>query len=473
VPGPSCHFLARHHLQGSRPKLGVPFLVPAVDHLRKAYRDEEALDLLERAVAAPGLLAGKDRIRALLRAGPLRRERGRPGDGTAGLEEAVALAGADGEAGASAEGRGQLASHLLSLGQFVRALEVAEAGLPLALQAGDAAAGRGLLMTAGLSCWRLGRMEDARERFEKVLGLARGAADVGAEARAMGNLGNTHADLGRHAESRTFHERAVELCRRAGDRRSQAIGATSLGENDRADGRYASACERYRESELLSRETGSRVTEGVARHDLGETFAVVGDVERSGELLQSASALAAEVGARWLVGYGRRALGDLASLAGDAARAAALYDEALSIGREVKSAALEAEALVGLGRLHAQAGRTETAATRLDEALDVARRIDESNTLALATAIRAALPGGDAVAAAKTLDDLGTRPWHVARMEARWWLWKATNDRAHLMESWRLLRHLRDHAPEENRVTVIANVPLHRDIAAAAKAAGL
>ena len=133
----------------------------------------------------------------------------------------------------------------------------------------------------------------------------------------------------------------------------------------------------------------------------------------------------------------------------------------------------EAEALVGLGRMHAMTGESADATARLDEAMAIARAIDEPNSLALSSSIRAALPGGDAVAAAKSLDDLGTRPWHVARMEARWWLWKATNDRAHLMESWRLLRHLRDHAPEENRVTVIANVPLHRDIAAAAKAAGL
>ena len=107
------------------------------------------------------------------------------------------------------------------------------------------------------------------------------------------------------------------------------------------------------------------------------------------------------------------------------------------------------------------------------EAIEVARRVDDPNCIALAATIHATLAGGDPTSAAKTLDDLGTRPWHVARMESRWWLWKATNDRAHLMESWRLLRHLRDHAPEENRVTVIANVPLHRDIAAAAKAAGL
>jgi len=52
-------------------------------------------------------------------------------------------------------------------------------------------------------------------------------------------------------------------------------------------------------------------------------------------------------------------------------------------------------------------------------------------------------------------------------MEARFLLWRATDDPAHLAEAHRLLRHLRDHAPEEYRETMIENVPLHRDIMAA------
>ena len=40
---------------------------------------------------------------------------------------------------------------------------------------------------------------------------------------------------------------------------------------------------------------------------------------------------------------------------------------------------------------------------------------------------------------------------------------------SHPVESHRPLCHLRDHAPEEYRETMIANVPLHRDIMAAWK----
>jgi tetratricopeptide (TPR) repeat protein len=468
VPGPAAIFLAHHHLRGSRPKDGVQYLVPAADHLSSAYHDEEALDLLER-----GLATGKHRMEVLLRAGPLRRNLGRPEEGTAAIEEAVALADASGEALARTRTRSALAGHLVQLGRFALALEIAETALPLARTAGDAKEDSGLERTAATCLWRLGRLAEAKERFERFLALAQATGDADGEAVATGVLGSVLNELGHHVEARAHEERALNLARKAGDRRGEAVQTGNLGEEDRADGNYGAARERYRASIIVAREAGSRSQESISHHNLGETLTVVGTLDGAQEELDTAGALAGEIGARWLVGYICRARADRALALGDAIGAAALYEEAIAVAREVKSAPIEAEAMVGLGRLHVWAGRTADGAARLAETIEIARRIDEPNSLALATAIRAALPGGDAVAAAKTLDDLGTRPWHVARMESRFWLWKATNDRAHLMESWRLLKHLRDHAPEENRVTVIANVPLHRDIAAAAKVAGL
>jgi hypothetical protein len=58
-------------------------------------------------------------------------------------------------------------------------------------------------------------------------------------------------------------------------------------------------------------------------------------------------------------------------------------------------------------------------------------------------------------------------------MEARFLLWRATSDTADLAEARRLLQHLRDHAPAEYCDTMVENVPLHRDILAAAREAGL
>jgi tetratricopeptide (TPR) repeat protein len=470
VPGPACHFLARHHLQGSRPKNGVLFLVPAVEHLRNAYRDEEALDLVERALAATGLLAGNDRFEALLRAGPLRQMRGRPADGTAALEEAVALSDAGGDPSARARVRRSLAFHLAELGQFVQALTVVESGLQWARQAGDGKTERLSEVSAAVCCWRLGRTEEARARYERVLGLARDAADAQVERVVIADLGGVCSELGRRAESRGHMERALELARRSGDRRIEASTMVNLGEEDRADGSFAVALDRYRESEGIAREAGVRRNEAFASHNVAESLLMLGDLEGAAERLDAGTRIAREIGSQFVFGWGRRIRGDLDAARGDIGAARLAYDEALRNGRAMSSAQDEGESLVGLGRLDARAGAADAAAL-LDES--VARAPDDPNVRALATSIRAALPGGDSAAAAKTLDDLGTRPWHVARMEARFWLWKATNDCAHLAESWRLLVHLRDHAPPEYKVTVMENVPLHREIAAAAKAAGL
>jgi hypothetical protein len=57
-----------------------------------------------------------------------------------------------------------------------------------------------------------------------------------------------------------------------------------------------------------------------------------------------------------------------------------------------------------------------------------------------------------------------------AAMEARFLLWQATRDPAHLAEAKRLLDFVVERAPPECRETMLANVRLHREIAAAWRA---
>jgi hypothetical protein len=84
-----------------------------------------------------------------------------------------------------------------------------------------------------------------------------------------------------------------------------------------------------------------------------------------------------------------------------------------------------------------------------------------------ASAHLALLPGGDRDSALETFRALESRLSHYEKMRALFLLWKARGDTTHLEEAHRLLTELRGHSPAEYQETMVANVPLHREIRAA------
>ena len=54
---------------------------------------------------------------------------------------------------------------------------------------------------------------------------------------------------------------------------------------------------------------------------------------------------------------------------------------------------------------------------------------------------------------------------HGTKLAAHAWLWRTTGDPGHLDAAWRLLEHLRNHAPIEYRVSLIEDIPQHREVA--------
>ncbi len=87
----------------------------------------------------------------------------------------------------------------------------------------------------------------------------------------------------------------------------------------------------------------------------------------------------------------------------------------------------------------------------------------------IATALLATLPGDDrAAAVAAALDPMTTlegRAVFSEAMEARFLLWKATGDRAHLAEAKRRLDFLVEHAPIQYRESMVANAAASAGIA--------
>ena len=152
---------------------------------------------------------------------------------------------------------------------------------------------------------------------------------------------------------------------------------------------------------------------------------------------------------------------------GDPELAEAKYNEAAALRREIGYRSGVTETLTALGRLQAGQGNESSAAASLDEALALATELKTSSSLVLAAAYRALLPGGDLGVALEALREYEAGAMHTEQIEARFVLWKATQDAEHLKVAHRLLQELREHAPEEYRDSMVQNVPLHRDIMAA------
>jgi hypothetical protein len=130
----------------------------------------------------------------------------------------------------------------------------------------------------------------------------------------------------------------------------------------------------------------------------------------------------------------------------------------------------EAQALASIGAAFADEGRAREASEALSRAIALARE-DAIPGLRYVASARRALVSPAAVAEALAAASECERECEVGEaMQARFLLWRATSDRAHLVEAKRRLDHLVENAPPDSRDSMLQGVRLHREIAEAASA---
>jgi len=528
LDGALCVDLSEHLLKGGQGGHALRYVYAALDHLEKGYLTDAAVRLADRALAVPGLLAGRERCDLLLRKADRHDLLGRRDAQRATLEEAIALADADGDAALRARARRSLGwLHCLvahndearavlgeavataraagdrkveatatrklgnifyDLARYAEAREHYERHLALSREIGDRRGEVTATGNLGNVFGSLGRLEDARDHNERQFALAREIGDREGEADATGNLGNVFVSLGRLGEAQEYLERSLALCREIGDRSGEAVATGNLGNVFFSFGRLGEAREHYERHLALSLEIGDRQGEARATGNLGSVFLDLGRLGEAREHNERHLAVCRETGNRRSEGFGLLCLAQLSAEEGDAAASECRYTETLALRREIGHLSGEAETLVARGALRAQQGREAEARADLDAALAIARELSLPGVELLATAQLATLPGGpprdrprdglvrpaDMVTAALAAlaAHEGGASVHEA-MQVRLLLWQATRDPAHLAEAKRLLDFTIEHAPADCRESMLANVRLHCEIAAAARGEGL
>jgi tetratricopeptide (TPR) repeat protein len=218
---------------------------------------------------------------------------------------------------------------------------------------------------------------------------------------------------------------------------------------------------------------GDRRTEAIALVNFGHILGRLGDRRGARVALESCLALCREIGARLPEGYALQLLGELAQEEGEEDAAERLLAEALRLRRGIGHRDGEADTLGAKGARFARLSRTDEARADLDAALALARELSLPGVELLATARLATLPRGDAAVALAALAAHEGRMDIQDAMQARFLLWQATRDPAHLAEAKRRLDFMVAHAPPENRESMVTNVRLHREIAQAAREQGI
>jgi serine/threonine protein kinase/tetratricopeptide (TPR) repeat protein len=503
--GEDAVFLASHYLLGCRPEEGRSCVFPALACLEESYRNEEAIELANRALSASALLTSEERVEVLLKKATRHHLCGDSKLEREALDEALDLAEASEQAKPRAKVRYSLGTHLSTLGSnFDAAKHCLEQGRDLARSAGDKGIEARISASLGGVLLSQGSYEEARLNQERSLALAREIGDRKSEARALGNLGNICYCVGRYDEARAHMESCSTLARQAGDpideagaagnlavvlsaqglydearaqcerglvlareighRDGEASAAGNLGILFSGLGRYAEARTHYERSLALAREIGNRECEGISLLNLGFLQTELGLVEIARDSLNEALRVLREIGARRPEGYALQGLGFLAEHRGDVETARKLYEESLALRKEISYMSGVANMLVALGRLAVQQGDESAGIAYFDEALAVAEGLQSPDMILVATMERASLPGGDRDAAVAALSNLDLRAHHTWRVYVHYRIWELTEDRAHLDEAKRLLDLAVEHAPEDCRISMIENVPLHRDI---------
>jgi len=235
---------------------------------------------------------------------------------------------------------------------------------------------------------------------------------------------------GRLEEALEFFERELRIIRGLGEGNPQteALYAARVAEVLARTGRSRAAEERAREAVKISREIGSRMVEAFALEALGLAREQCGRTAEAAEALEEAVEIRREGGDRRDLGGALLRLGSLRLRTGDAIAAAACFREARAVGTESGDPAVTVRSgahLARLGEIPAEEARRAFAEHR---------------------------------------DRLGL----LDRMETAFVLHGLDGEREFLGEARRMLDVLRSRAPVSDRRAIVTEVPLHREILAAA-----
>lgn len=290
------------------------------------------------------------------------------------------------------------------------ALPIAEEGLALAREAGDAArqadllylCGRlvrergdypqaealvwearqkyemsasrlGVALTTDLLgglAWAQGDYETAVSRHARAADLFQQLGDLFHEALALNNLGSAYWGAGDYEQARLTHERTVNINRELGHKRGEADNLDNLGGVAWVLGDYDTAVDYYNQALAIRRQIQDQWGISISLGNLGSAYRLQGKLETALQYFAEAQQANRQMGRKRGEGYNLHGRGLTLLAKEDAAGARRALAAAHAIRAELGERANLVETEAGLALAALAAGRPEEARRRLNDALE-------------------------------------------------------------------------------------------------------
>lgn len=395
--------VARHHLAGTTPLLGVPFVLATARRALAMYVAAGLEPLLKQALAVPAQ-PPQDRLRLLAALGTVYRFDGE-------VDEALALYENELIPGMRETESRDLAQQLVTLGvvyqmkgRYPKALEAFAEAINLADASGDGEAGIRARVFAGRVGYFAGETAAARTHLASAVRRAREAGLKAHLASALGLYGYVIAttDPPRPEEGLAALDESVTLNRSLGNLYELHEALNNKGNVFLAVGRLSDARSAFGECLLLCQRMGMANEALFAHLNLGAVLLELGQVGASLAEARKALEMARQQGRKFPEGYATALEGMALVYAGELTTGLERLERGLALAREIKNRYLELNVLVFRAEAQLFLGRFFEAETTLAKARETARAThnDEQNAkldrLEVGLAVAVGAPDADA-----------------------------------------------------------------------------
>ncbi|MDH3591151.1 MAG: tetratricopeptide repeat protein, partial [Planctomycetota bacterium] len=454
--------ICEHFFAGRAAERVHPYVEAAIQELQAGQLYGHAAALAQQALDVEGLIEGAERVLLLQRSASWFARSGRKHKERDLTNEAHALALTLGDKDLLARTTRSQAMRLSDDGKYEEALEVALRAREMALEGGYDRVIASASTTAGNALIWLGRIDEALALFEQALEADVRRGDPLATIVDHGNIGRALIMLGRRDEGLKSEHKALDMARENNLLWAQASLATNIGVTATEMGRLAEARAYLDESLALSLRMGHRVSEAVALVNMGRLHVLLGEFDTAADWSERGIELAQENNSVRIESYGWLYRAQELDWRGERDRAHECAQTALRMRRELKFVAGMPEVLIEAARLSPDDAER---AALLDEAAECAAETKQPGYLWQAIAHRARhglAPRPDLAPGDETEASV------LQRLQGHWELYLATGDAEHRDAARAHVETLRAHAPAEFAESMVRNVPLYRDVSAAA-----